>query len=185
VLPLALLAALLSLLAGPARWELDYALLASQPWRAVTGHLVHWSAEHLAWDLVVFTGLGLACEAESRARTAAALVLAAAALAAGLPLLAPEIQVYRGLSGLATALFALLATRCLSQPHAATRWAGAAALVGLAGKVAWEVGTGVPLFVGDTGGVAVVPAAHLLGALAGVAAGRARWRYPRLTAGKL
>lgn len=173
VLPLAVLAAVLSLLPGAARWELDFTLLGSQPWRLLTGHLVHYSLEHLAWDLTVFVGLGVACEMQSRGRTAVALLLALSALAVGVPLLTPEIVTYRGLSGLDAALFALLAARCLRRPAAIARTAGAVALLALIGKVAWETVTGVPLFLGDTRGLTVIPAAHLLGGLAGLAAGLA------------
>lgn len=172
VVPLATVAAALALLPDAARWQLDFRAVGAQPWRLLTGHLVHWSTDHLAWDLAVFLGLGLACEGWSRRRTAAALLLAVAALGAGLPLLHPGIAVYRGLSGLDAALFSLLAARCLARRSRPARWAGFLALAGLGGKVAWEAFTGTPLFLASTPeAVVVVPAAHLLGGLAGLAAG--------------
>lgn len=171
VLPLAVLALVLSSLPDPSAWELVFDRLGREPWRVLTGHLVHWSGEHLAWDLAVFVGLGIACEAGGRRRTAAALALASLAIAVGVPLLAPGLATYRGLSGLDSALFALLAARCLRRPSPAAQAAGAAALLALLGKVAWETATGTPLFLADTEGVVVVPAAHLVGGLAGLAAG--------------
>ena len=150
----------LSLLPGASRWELSFDRRWSEPWRLFTGHLVHWSFDHLAWDLAVFVGLGVACELQSRRRTAAAVALAALAIALGTPLLAPGLTTYRGLSGLDAALFSLLAGRCLRRASPSARAAGALALLALAGKIGWELATGVPLFLTGTPGVAVVPAAH-------------------------
>ena len=171
VLPLAVLALTLSSLPDPAAWELALDRLWREPWRLLTGHLVHWSGEHLAWDLAVFVGLGIACELGGRRRTAVALALAVPAIAVGVPLLTPGLATYRGLSGLDSALFALLAARCLRQRSQAARAAGTAALLTLLAKVTWETATGAPLFLSATEGVVVVPAAHLLGCLAGLATG--------------
>jgi rhomboid family GlyGly-CTERM serine protease len=173
VLPLAALALVCGLLPGVERWQLDLALAASEPWRLITGHLVHWSPQHLAWDLAVFVGLGLACERHGRGRTALTLALAVAAISFGVPLLSPGLTVYRGLSGLDAALFALLAARRLRSSAPRTRLAGGVALVALFAKLAWEVATGVPLFVHGLGvaGVGLLPEAHLLGGAAGLAVG--------------
>lgn len=159
-------------------WELRVGELAAQPWRLATGHLVHWSADHLAWDWVVFVGLGWMAERQvGRLRVAVTLGLAAVAISLGAPLLTPELTVYRGLSGLDAALFGLLAARCLSQPECAARLVGALALTGLAGKVVWEMATGTPVFLTGMEGVFVVPAAHLIGGLVGVVVGHI-WRFP-------
>ncbi len=123
--PVAGLALGLSLLSPATLWELDWGLLASEPWRLVTGHLVHWSTEHLVWDLAVFLGLGVACELRSRRRTALALALAVVGIGWGARLWTPGLDVYRGLSGLDAALFTLLAARCLRGPSRAIRLAGA------------------------------------------------------------
>lgn len=172
VLPLAVLALAWGLAPGAERWQLDLALAWSEPWRLVTGHFVHWSGAHLVCDLAVFAGLGLACERHGRGRTAAALALAIPAVALGAPLLTPGLEVYRGLSGLDAALFALLAAHRL-RGRGRARLAGAAALAGLGAKVGWEVMTGVPLFVPELAaeGIEVVPAAHLFGGAAGLLVG--------------
>jgi rhomboid family GlyGly-CTERM serine protease len=172
VTPLALLA-LAAFFAGwgPA-WELQVGELAGEPWRLVTGHLVHWSADHLAWDWLVFVGLGWMAERQlGRRRVAVALGVAAVAISLGAPMLTPELSVYRGLSGLDAALFALLAARSLSSPRPAARWVGTVALVGLGGKVVWEIATGAPLFIDGVDGVFVVPAAHLIGGWVGMMSG--------------
>ena len=58
------------------------ALEHGQAWRWVLGHLTHWSADHLFWDLSTFLVLGIACERQSRGRFAATVALSAAAIPA-------------------------------------------------------------------------------------------------------
>jgi len=77
-------------------------------WRVLTGHLTHFGLEHLVWDAGVFAVLGVLCERRHRRATLACLGAAAVLIPAATWLLVPEIRTYRGLSGLDTALFALL-----------------------------------------------------------------------------
>jgi hypothetical protein len=84
-------------------------------------------------------------------------------------------QTYRGLSGLDSALYVTAAvTLGLRLWRHERRLAAAAALVsvlGLAGKVAYELATGAALFVDAAGlGFVPVPLAHATGALAGLLA---------------
>ena len=37
------------------------AILHGEVWRLVTGHFVHWSVGHLAWDLLAFAILSAVC----------------------------------------------------------------------------------------------------------------------------
>lgn len=173
--PLALLALAAFFVGWGPAWELRLSAAFAEPWRLVTGHLVHWSADHLAWDWIVFVGLGWMAERRvGRLRVAIALGAAAVAISLGAPWLTPELAVYRGLSGLDAALFGLLVARCLGDRRPVARWAGVVALLGLGGKVGWEVATGAPLFVSGTEGVFVVPVAHLLGGVAGMVVGWGR-----------
>src|SRR4051812_47610569 len=55
-----------------------------QWWRIVTGHFAHWSNEHLAWDLLVFFGLGCLCERPDRQRFLASLIAAILLIPLGL-----------------------------------------------------------------------------------------------------
>lgn len=168
-----------------APFALDLPRLDFEPWRFVTGHLTHWSWSHLAWDLAVFVGLGWVVERQDRRAVGWTLALAVALIGLGAPVLTGELVVYRGLSGLDAALFGWLAATVLrSGLRPAARCAGALALVGLAAKVVWETAVGLPLFMGAAGAagaageVFVVPAAHLLGGLAGVAVALCRATYP-------
>jgi hypothetical protein len=93
-------------------------------------------------------------------------VLALATVVVSLAVLAayPGLASYRGLSALDVALFALLALQL---------GGGIGAALGalLAAKLGWEALTGAALFVGEPGaGAVLVPAAHLAGAAAAVAA---------------
>jgi rhomboid family GlyGly-CTERM serine protease len=170
------------LVPGAARW-LEYdrgAIAGGELWRLVTGHLAHWSAEHLAWDLIAFLALGVLCERESRARFLACAAGATVTVSLALWWAMPGLDRYRGLSGLDSALFVLLAVSLIRQGVSRGVLAGAWALVALLGKLAWEGATGGALFVHDPG-LAAVPLAHLAGALVGFAVGVARLR-PTLVA---
>lgn len=157
-----------------ARLEYERAAVAAgEVWRLVTGHWTHWSLDHLVWDGLAFLALAAACELRDRKRFALCLAGAALVVPLGVFWLQPGLDLYRGLSGLDSALFALLAVLVWRQEGAGPRrWLvlGGAAL--FAAKVAWEAVLGEPLFVepGATG-FAVVPLAHLLGAAVGAAAG--------------
>ena len=85
-----------------------HAIAAGELWRLLTGHFVHWSPAHLAWDVGTFLVLGAACEARSRQRFLACLAGSAIAIPAVVWFWLPELQRCAGLSGIDSALFALL-----------------------------------------------------------------------------
>ncbi|HOX08224.1 MAG TPA: rhombosortase [Planctomycetota bacterium] len=159
------------------------ALAAGELWRLVTCHWTHWGAEHLIWDMVVFALLGAACEGRSRRRLWLGLALSALLVPAAVWLVIPGMERYRGLSGLDSMLFALLATEVLREKLAAGRrlWAlaAAAAALAFAGKIAWELATGTAVFVDSSAaGMVPVPLAHLVGAACGALAGMAPMAPP-------
>jgi hypothetical protein len=91
----------------------------------------------------------------------------------------PAMSTYRGLSGIDSALFALLAAINVKRAQAARQWwwVGALGLVCLAfaGKVTYELVTGDTLFVDSHAAqMTPVPLAHGIGAAAGVVAGLAK-----------
>ena len=153
-----LAAAVHGLPAGAESLELRRELLGAEPWRLVTGHLVHWSLDHMVWDVLTFLGIAVLCERISRCDLAWVLALATPAISLAVLALRPELPVYRGLSGLDVALFALLAGQLRG-------WLGAGLGAAVAGKVLYEFATGSALFVTTPpGGVVLVPEAHLAGA---------------------
>ncbi len=157
-------------IAGAWRYE-RAGLAAGEWWRLVTGHAVHLGWSHVVLNLA---GLGLVWLLVGSALGALewGLVLAASLVAmdAGFWFLAPGLAWYVGLSGL---LHGLLAAGLLvSGATWPDRRVEAIVLGGLvAAKLAWETGVGpLPGSVEASGGPVVV-AAHLYGAVGGVAGG--------------
>jgi len=164
--------ATLSLLAWPFPHEaLDWqpALIATQPWRAITAAFVHLTPIHLAANLAgcaVIALLGHRAALTKREATAALIALPLTQLAL---LLRPDLPHYAGLSGELHALVAIAALTLLTRPGR-DRYIGAAIALGLVVKLALEHPFGPALR--DTPGFdfPVAPFAHLAGALAGLVA---------------
>ncbi|HKO54581.1 MAG TPA: rhomboid family intramembrane serine protease [Thermoanaerobaculia bacterium] len=144
------------------------------PWTLLTCHFTHWSTDQFLWGLAVFVPLGIACERRSRTRFLLALSGSAVAVPLLVGALAPSIGSYRGLSGLDSALFALLACMIAGERKSgdrATLLLILAAALGFGGKIAYELFTGSPMFASQLGhGIVPVPLAHAVGAVAGVVA---------------
>ena len=88
--------------------EVNAAVAAGELWRLFTAHLTHFTLDHLVLDVLAFLVLGIACERRSPRRTRWTLGLSALVISVGVLLIDPQMQRYRGLSGLDSALFALL-----------------------------------------------------------------------------
>jgi rhomboid family GlyGly-CTERM serine protease len=154
--------------------QLEHSAIASgQWWRLFTGHLTHWSGEHLFWDLLMFALLGMIAERRSKGGFAICLAAAAVVISVGMLLSSP--LSYRGLSGLATTAFVFLAAGMLREQIAAGhRWGTAilaGLILGLAAKIGYEFWTGQCILVSAAGSFTPAPLAHVLGALAGGAVG--------------
>jgi rhomboid family GlyGly-CTERM serine protease len=148
---------------------------AGELWRLVTGHFVHWSPGHLVWDVGTFLVLGAACELRSRRRFSVCLAGSAIAIPCAVWLLLPELELYAGLSGIDSALFALLGADLVREHwerrSPAVLATGLVLLLAFALKVGFEITTGGTVFVADLGrGIVPVPHAHLAGALVGLLA---------------
>lgn len=143
-------------------------------WRWLTGHLTHFSWDHLAWDLGVAVVLGAWLERRDRARLAGLWLAGSVAIAAAFWWATPELSSYRGLSGLDAALYAAVAVELWRSSAGRERWAALALALTLAGKVVYEVATGHTLFADDTGWTPV-PLAHAVGGLVGLLA----WSWPQ------
>ena len=152
------------------------AIAAGEVWRLVSGHWVHYSLDHVFWDVIAFAALGVACERTSRARFLVCLVASALAISVAVWLMLPEIQVYRGLSGIDSALFTFLAASmwndgCRSERPGLQAIAMACVSAFLL-KVAFELITGRTVFVKEMDPQAVgVPLAHIVGAGCGLLVG--------------
>lgn len=142
-----------------------------EAWRLLTGQAVHWTARMAAFDLGMLLGLGLWLENRGdRRRAITALVLGAGLTALAVQAFSSDLQVYRGSSGAASALFVLAAVRSAGSSD---RWPRVLALSAVAlffVKAAFEWFSGQTLFAGPLPqGVRVVPLVHLLGGLGGLA----------------
>lgn len=152
------------------------AIARGEIWRLVSGHWVHDGFDHLFWDVLAFVVLGVACEGRSRSRFLLCVAGATFAISLAVWFWLADMVTYRGLSGLDSALFALLfmeftreglRTGDLKQIAVPAACFGAFTL-----KTAFELTTGGTLFVNSfQSGTVAVPLAHIVGAAVGLAVG--------------
>jgi len=179
---LSAITALLFLL-PPAAAALEYdrvAIGSRQVWRLVTGHLVHYSFDHFFWDTLMFGVLAVVCERRNRLRFFACVIASAASISLAMWFWAPSIYRYRGLSGVDSALFALVAAELFTEGiRSATRMhvaMAAACFTGFVLKSVFELTTGQTVFVTSLGfGAVSVPLAHVVGAATGAVLGLGSW----------
>jgi rhomboid family GlyGly-CTERM serine protease len=146
---------------------------AGQLWRLATGHLTHWNFEHLQWDLLMFMVLGTICELRNPRQMRWCVAIAAAAVSALVFIAFPSVAAYRGLSGIDTALFTLLALSLLKDARrdqnkflAATT---TALLVGFIAKTSYEAVTGHAFFVNqDAAGFSLLVWDHVVAGAVGI-----------------
>lgn len=163
-------AALVALLPGaPAMLVLDRAALASgQWWRLWTGHWVHFSPSHLAWNLAVMLVAGALLERVRPGRLLRFTLLAAPLISAAVLIGEPQLAAYGGLSGLATGVAALLAlTELEHSRREPIYWIGFLLLVAV--KSGFDAVSHRPMFGRfSSAGIQVSSTAHLAGLCAAV-----------------
>jgi rhomboid family GlyGly-CTERM serine protease len=145
------------------------AILRGGWWRLWTGHWVHFSSSHLAWNLAVAAGAGLWLERLQPGWLPRYLLAGAPLISVALLLAEPAMQAYGGLSALATGLVVLLALAQLVRPGAErARWWAVLLLV--AAKTAFDCGHPEALFARfDVPGIRASATAHAAGALTALA----------------
>ena len=126
-------------------------ILSGELWRLATCHVTHWSAEHLQWDLLMFVVLGVICELRNSKRMRLCVAVGAAAVSATVLVFFPAVEQYRGLSGVDTALFTLLAIRLIADARRDGNHLQLAAtgicFMGFLGKTCYEALAGSTFFV--------------------------------------
>lgn len=140
-------------------------------WRLLTGQMVHWTPRMAFFDLGMLLGLGAWLEIREDRRLAAVSLALGAIFTAVAVHLSPDLFIYRGSSGMASALFVLAAFRIAGSPDPWTRALAVSAVALFLSKAAFESLAGQTLFAGELPeGVRVVPLVHLLGGLGGALA---------------
>jgi len=170
-------AAVLLLQAADAGAALEFrrSLAAAEPWRLLTGHLVHLNWRHALLNVIAWLAVARLFSAELTARRQMVVIGASAAgISALFLLLCPQLAWYRGLSGVLHALFAAGAVDALiASDRGAARRLPAALLAGVWLKVLAEqrFGSAIELtgWLGVTGAAAatVITQAHLYGTVIG------------------
>jgi rhomboid family GlyGly-CTERM serine protease len=147
-------------------------LAAREPWRLFTGHFVHLGFVHALLNCVALLLLGRLFSDRLKAPAFFGMLGVAPILISMLFLVAvPELLWYRGLSGVLHALYFAGCVVWIATATGRQRWLPVAALVGGTIKVLVEQPWDGSFPVHEVLRVAVVPQAHLIGAIAGTAMG--------------
>ena len=154
--------------------QLDFAAtLDGQWWRVFTGHVTHFGAQHLFWDLLMFVVLASLCEFQHPKTFGALLSVIALIVSATVMFFCGDVANYRGLSGVDTGLFVWfvgdqyrLSQKQNDKPYAML-WGTLGVL--LLAKLFYEMVTGELLFVSVEGFKPLVES-HVSGGLAGLVA---------------
>ncbi|MFO0275363.1 MAG: rhombosortase [Betaproteobacteria bacterium] len=173
----------------PLHGALEYrqALVASQPWRALTAHLVHVNWVHALLNLAAWLVVARLFAPELRTwRQPLVLAVAALAVTLHLALLHPGIAWYRGFSGTLHGVFFagasawLLALLADGERRPRALWLPAVLVAGGWVKVLAEQPGGSLTPYAQWLGAGIVPQAHLAGAVAGSVLGvLCAWRGTR------
>ena len=172
-LVLALVAVAVHFVSSAGAW-LQYdriAMAAGQFWRLVTCHLTHWSTEHLFWDTLMLVALGSVCERMSRSGTRRCLIVSAIVIPAAMWTMLPEMATYRGLSGIDSALFALLAGLIIKDKTQSRATVIMVAILSMAfgAKIGYEMIIGATLFAESGDLFTPLPLAHVVGGMVAIA----------------
>lgn len=152
------------------------AILQGEWWRLITGHWVHFSAQHFLYDTAAFGIIGTLLE--NRGRKLFAWLCLSTIVTTSLAMLVfePHLQLCGGLSGLATAAFVSLALEGLEE-QGMQCWISGSALVFCAVKLLFELVAGKFLVLQTHDSFVPVPSNHIAGALTAVA--MCLWRKQR------
>ncbi len=146
------------------------AIAGGEWWRLVTGHWVHFTAAHLAYNLVVIAVAGAIVERRGYGNLTTLVLLAALLVGALLYLGEPEMRGYGGLSGIATAVVMSLALHGLGD-RPPWRYLSLIVLAALTAKLALEFALGRSILPGNSSTpFRTVPLSHAAGAIAAVLA---------------
>ena len=160
------------------------AIAAGELWRILSGHWTHHSPSHLFWNILAFLLLAAPCEKLNRFSFYACITSAAILIPVALWVTAPQLLTSRGLSGISSALFALLLATLLKEEIPRKRLLPLATLSLLlllfVTKTGYETATAQSIFVDNLGDNFVpVPLVHMMGVIIGILLSLTR--YPDLS----
>jgi rhomboid family GlyGly-CTERM serine protease len=169
---IALIAQCDSGIAGALEYQRD-TIAGGQLWRLITGHFAHWTAAQFGCDALAFFVLGTAVEIIVGWRWLLMVaLLSAGAISGGIWIAKPDVAVYRGLSGIASALLValgvLLLRRGTQDRDRPAALAAATLLLAIALKTAMEAVTGSPLIVSEDEAFRPILLTHWLGSACGL-----------------
>jgi len=152
------------------------ALSGGEFWRIISCHWVHLNPDHLLWSGLTFLILGSVCEVMDRKKYMLAIGVSAVAIPMAIWFAMPDLINYGGLSGLDCSLYSLLAVLLVKRDWQSRKWIWVifyTIFLGLLlAKILYEAATGLTVFVDNSHtGMIPVPLSHLVGGLAGMAAG--------------
>jgi rhomboid family GlyGly-CTERM serine protease len=146
------------------------AVIDGEIWRLWTGHLVHGSAQHLAWNVVALIGLGLLFERALGRHFTWLVFVGGALVGVGVLALQPDLETYLGLSGVLNTIWVGGAAIAARGERGWMRRVYLAAVVAGLAKIVFEAWTGNSIFTDpDALGGQPIVLAHALGSLAGAA----------------
>ena len=144
------------------------AILRGEIWRVVTGSLVHFSGRHFVLDFCAIALAGAIMQRRGYQHFGWLCGLASLAVGLSLILFQPQIEVYGGASGIATAAVMFLALNGTLE-GGAWRCLCRIAVILILVKIASEFATGRSYVMETQGsGLVLCPISHLAGALAAV-----------------
>lgn len=144
----------------------------SEPWRLLTSHFVHLTLLHAVLNAVALLLLGRLFEDRLQPAEFFGILLASpVVISLGFRLLLPELAWYRGLSDVLHAIYFAGCVVWVGTATGRVRWLAIAALLAGLVKVLVEQPWDASFPVHDVLRIAVVPQAHLIGAVVGAATG--------------
>jgi rhomboid family GlyGly-CTERM serine protease len=152
--------------------EYRRALAFSQPWRLLMSHFVHLTFLHAALNAVALLLLARLFEDRLRPPEFFGILFGSpVVISLAFRLLLPDLAWYRGLSDVLHAIYFAGCVVWIATATARLRWLAIAALLAGTAKVLVEQPWDASFPVHEVLKIAVVPQAHLIGAVVGTAAG--------------
>jgi len=163
--------------AAPALVYNRHQILSGEVWRIVTCNWVHFSWSHFIYDVLAFALAGSLIELRGHPGFGWVCLLSPTLIGLAVFLTQPDLELFGGLSGLATGSAVFLSLHGLRE-HNAWRWICWFALAVIAVKIGLEFATGQLAFA-QSGALALkpVPASHVAGGLSATLV----WLFARVT----